>query len=395
MYRLDANDRLSLLAGVGFDASIWEIWAALQGGASLHIPDEEVRLQPVALQKWLLEEEITYSFVPTPLMEQLLSLTWTERGALRAFLTGGDQLHQTPPASFPVPVVNHYGPTENAVVATALRMNPGEDWGDLPPIGRAIDQVELYVLNAHQQLLPAGMKGELYIGGQSLARGYRQQSEETAKQFIDHPLLGRIYRTRDQVRLRHDGQFEFLGRLDQQVKLRGYRIELGEIEACLTQMDGIQEAVVDLREDQLIAYAVVDGAFQTDWQKELRKRLPAYMIPVHLVTLDAIPLTANGKIDRRALPQPKLERQDFVAPRTPMERKIAEVWSDLLSVSKIGIHDHFFLLGGHSLLATQAITRLNELFRLSMPIRYLFESPTIAQLVERIKKELLSSISSR
>src|SRR5690606_25306763 len=124
----------------------------LQAGASLHLPDEETRLQPTALQQWLLEEEITYSFVPTPLMEQLMALTWTERGALRAFLTGGDRLHQAPSASFPVPVINHYGPTENAVVTTALRMNPGEDWGDLPPIGREIDQVRLYVLNPHQQV---------------------------------------------------------------------------------------------------------------------------------------------------------------------------------------------------------------------------------------------------
>ncbi|SHF43864.1 non-ribosomal peptide synthase domain TIGR01720/amino acid adenylation domain-containing protein, partial [Seinonella peptonophila] len=396
-YQMDTKDRMSFIAGVGFDASIWEIWPTLASGSSLHIPEEDVRIQPELLQEWLLNEAITYSFLPTPLMEQMFSLSWGSAGSLRAFLTGGDQLRQYPKSTFPIPVVNHYGPTENTVVTTAVALTPigEEQMTTLPPIGQAIANVKLYVLNQHQQPVPQGVKGELYIGGASLARGYHGQPEMTAERFVHHPIYGRLFRTGDQVRLAANGNLEFLGRLDQQVKIRGMRMELGEIEARLSQLPEIKECVVTVHDDQLIAYAVLSSDQSFAWQQELRKQLPTYMIPQQLISLEKIPLTPNGKIDRQALPKPeKMDSEKYVAPRTPMERKMAEIWSEVLQKDKIGLHDHFFLLGGHSLLATQAVTRMNEVFRQEIPLKYLFENPTIAQLVEQIKQDLFAKLTT-
>ncbi|WP_217653577.1 non-ribosomal peptide synthetase [Seinonella peptonophila] len=378
-YEWGTSDHVTMIAGVSFDASVWEIWAALTSGATLHLPSEEVRIHPTELQSWLLEEGITYSFLPTPLMEQMFSLAWEHAGIMRAFLTGGDQLHQAPPADFPVPVVNHYGPTENTVVTTAIFLEPGEAHKEhrLPPIGRAIANVQLYVLNQYQQPVPDGIKGELYIGGHSLARGYHGQPDRTTEHFIIHPLYGRLYRTGDQVRRLEDGNLEFLGRLDQQVKIRGLRIELGEIEARLMQLPHVQECTVAPYENALIAYAVYSGEEIVDWKRELSSQLPAYMVPQQLIVLESMPVTPNGKVNRQALPKPEKLAIPYVAPRNLLEEQIAQIWSDVLNVDQVSVTASFFSLGGHSLLATQIVARVQQVFSCSFPLRQLMEQPTV------------------
>ncbi|HEX6287625.1 MAG TPA: phosphopantetheine-binding protein, partial [Herpetosiphonaceae bacterium] len=273
------------------------------------------------------------------------------------------------------------------------------------PIGRPIANTQLYVLDRQMQPVPLGAHGELYIGGDGVGRGYLNQPALTGATFVPDPFSGtgggRLYKTGDLARYLADGTLEFLGRIDQQVKLRGFRIELGEIEAVLAEHPAVREAVVLLREDtpgdpRLVAYVATNQAPSNQesetWNSELRQflgaRLPAYMIPSAFVLLDALPLTENGKVDRRVLPAPErsgLQAADRVQPpRTPTEEAIAGIWSEVLQLDRIGMRDNFFELGGHSLLATQVIARLRSTFQIDLPVHRLFETPTIAALAEHI-----------
>ncbi|SFJ64597.1 non-ribosomal peptide synthetase [Thermoflavimicrobium dichotomicum] len=396
-YELTSKDRTALIAGPAFDASVWELWPTLVAGASLCIPSEEVRLAPDQLRDWFIQEQVTVSFVPTPLLESLLTLEWPQRLPLRKLLTGGDQLHVYPPADIPVDVVNHYGPTENTVVTTACLVPKGGEGQTLPPIGRPIANTEVYVLDAWLQPVPIGVPGELYVGGLGLAEGYHRRPELTKERFIPHPFRKdsgeRLYKTGDLVRFLPDGQLEFLGRIDQQVKIRGFRIELGEIETILSQHEEIKEAAVIARADQtgetrLVAYLVLEPeAKESDWQTYLKQKLPEYMVPSAFMVMDAIPLTANGKVDRQALPEPETVRYQPAGrkPQTPVEEMIAGIWSSLLPVKEIHAEDNFFALGGHSLLATQVISRINEAFRIELPLRSLFEAPTLEDLAKQVE----------
>jgi len=247
--------------------------------------------------------------------------------------------------------------------------------------------------------------GELHIGGDGLARGYWNRPELTAQTFIDHSFYGeptrRLYKTGDWGRYLPDGSIEFLGRIDNQVKIRGYRIELGEIEAVLSQHSGIREAVVVARKDnpgdeRLVAYVVSAQQWTpttNELRSYLRERLPEYMVPSAFVFMDSLPLTPNGKVDRRGLPLAELvQRGDFVTPRTPVEKKIAEIWAEVLRVDKVGVADNFFDLGGHSLSAAQVVSRMRAFFNFDMPLRSLFEAPTVEELATIITRHQAEQI---
>lgn len=267
-FAISPNDKATQISGVAFDASIWEILPYLSAGASLYFPDEEIKYFPEKLQDWLISKAITISFLPTPIAEKLLSLPWSDNTALRILLTGGDKLHQYPATPVTFQVVNNYGPTENTVVTTSGEVTATQQTNTVPPIGRAIANTRVYVLNSHLQPVPIGVPGELYIAGDGLARGYLNHPELTQAQFLENlpniPFLPekKLYKTGDLVRYRADGNLEFLGRLDEQVKIRGYRIELGEIEAALNQHPAVTQTVVVAREDapgekHLVAYVVL------------------------------------------------------------------------------------------------------------------------------------------
>jgi acyl carrier protein len=253
------------------------------------------------------------------------------------------------------------------------------------------------VLDQYGHVLPVGVPGELFIGGDGLAREYLKHPKLTAEKFVPHPFSNepgaRLYRTGDLVRYLSDGNIDFLGRMDQQVKIRGFRIELGEIEAVLNEHTAVRESVVLVRDDvpgekRLVAYVVADsGAIVNELRSWLRERLPEYFVPTFFIVLDKLPLTANGKVDRRALPAPdqsELLKEKLVAPRTPEEEKIAAIWSDVLDIKPIGIQTNFFDLGGHSLLATRVVTRISEAFGIRLPLRALFDSPTIAGVAAQV-----------
>ncbi|HYO52245.1 amino acid adenylation domain-containing protein, partial [Archangium sp.] len=392
-YEVKPEDRATQVSGPAFDASVWELWPYLTAGASLHIPSDEVRAAPGRLLEWMAQEGVTLSFLPTPLAEVVLGEEWPEGLALRALLTGGDRLHRRPRQGQNARLMNHYGPTENTVVATWAPV-VGEA-GTLPPIGRPLPNVQAYVLDKGMNPVPVGVGGELFIGGDSLARGYLDRPELTAERFIPHPFSGkpgeRLYRTGDVVRWSAGGELEFLGRADGQVKVRGFRIELGVVEAVLAQHSGVREAVVVAWESapglkQLVAYVVArqEGEAEAGGLRAfLEERLPEYMVPAAFVSLKALPLTPNGKVDRRALPAPVLKgdgrREGFVAPRTEVERKLAEVWASMLKQPRIGVHDNFFELGGDSILSMQIVARAHQV-GLKVTSKQLFRHQTIAEL---------------
>lgn len=399
-YQVTTDDRASLLANPAFDASAWELWPYLTAGASVHIPEDETTKFPARLMTWFSERDITLAFVPTPMAEAMFEETWPKRCALRAILTGGDRLHHAPPENFPGPLINHYGPTENTVVTTCQTILPSHD-NSAPAIGRSISNTKVFILNEQLQPVPVGVPGELCIDGVGLARGYLNRPELTARAFISADVglgLGtmRLYRSGDRARWLADGNIEFLGRGDHQVKIRGNRIELGEIESVLHQHPSVREAAVLVSkeaEPRLTAFVVAKPASDLNidaLRSFLKHKLPEFMMPAAFVFLDALPLTANGKVNRQALAALTPEnanRSAFVAPRSAVEKTIAGVWRDVLEVERVGMHDNFFDLGGHSLRAARVVSRLNELFQRDLPLQDLFDTPTVAALAERIESE--------
>jgi non-ribosomal peptide synthetase component F len=297
---------------------------------------------------------------------------------------------------------NLYGPTEAAVDVTRWRRVRG---AETVPIGRPIANIELYILNESGGLAPVGVAGELHIGGVGLARGYDNRADLTAEKFVLHPFSrqpgARLYRTGDLARYLADGQIEYLGRLDHQVKIRGNRIELGEIETALLQHDGVREAVLMAREAgpgeglDMAAYFVPENGHDSvtpgALREFLRGRLPEFMVPSYFVPLETLPLTPNGKIARRALPAPEdVRRTDatvYVAPQSDTEKALAEIWADVLGAARVGVNDNFFDQGGHSLVATQVISRLRDAFQVALPLRALFEAPTVRTLAAMIEQQ--------
>lgn len=398
-YGLTANDRASMVASPAFDASVWELWPYLTSGASVHIAEAETVASVETLVDWLSREQITHSFLSTPLAESLIDSPYAERFFLRVLLTGGDRLRKIG-RSLPFVFVNHYGPTENTVVATCAPVTAGAK-SLAPPIGRPISNQQVYVLDHHFGLAPTGVAGELTIGGVGLARGYHGHPDLTAESFVPDPFSeapgGRLYRTGDLTRLLQDGELEYLGRIDHQVKVRGFRIELGEIETLLTQHDSIEAAAVAVDDDlhggkRLIAYLSFKAGSAPEIatiREYLRDRLPEQMIPATWVSMERLPVTENGKIDRRALPPPdRLSHgpdESFSPSRTSAQEALANLWNELLGVNRIGIDMSFFDIGGHSLLAAQMVSRIRDLFMVDVPLHVLFERPTIEGLAEFIE----------
>ncbi|CRM77714.1 Linear gramicidin synthase subunit D [Pseudomonas sp. 24 E 13] len=382
-FGLRAASHTSSVAGFGFDALAWEVWPALCVGATLHLPPAEVGNENIdELLAWWLAQPLDVSFLPTPVAEYAFSLN-LQHPTLRMLLIGGDRLRQfSQERRFAL--INNYGPTEATVVATSGRVRVGQPLH----IGRPVANATSYVLDAHLRPVPVGVAGELYVGGRGVARGYLNRPDLTAERFLQDPFNpGRMYRTGDLVRWLPDGNLEYLGRNDDQVKLRGVRVELGEIESRLAALDGVAEAVVLVREGRLIAWFTERQALSIDTLRaQLQAQLPEALVPVAYVKLAALPLTANGKLDRKALPAPDqaaLLTRDYEAPQGEVETRLARIWADVLQVEQVGRHDHFFELGGHSLLAVSLIERMRQV-GLSADVRVLFSQPTLAALAAAV-----------
>jgi enterobactin synthetase component F len=385
VFALSLGDVSSSLAGVAFDAAGWEVWPPLASGGCLALAPGQASRDPSALLTWWRAERLDVSFLPTALA--VPALESTRRSGLRTLLVGGDRIAGNLPIPDGVQLVNNYGPTEAAVVATSVRVSLTDV---VPTIGRPIANTRIYILDGHGHPVPLGVAGEIYIGGAGVARGYLNRPELTAQKFIASPFVegDRLYGTGDLGRYLPDGNIEFLGRNDHQVKIRGFRIELGEIEARLAEQPGVREAVVMALEDesgnkQLVAYVVPgSGALVVaDLRTQLSRFLPEYMVPAAWVFLDALPLNPNGKIDRKALPAPELSRDslgiDYVAPRNATEELLAGIWAEVLKIERIGVHDNFFDVGGHSLLAVKLLAKISAELRVVLPQQLIFHAQTI------------------
>ncbi|RDV11082.1 amino acid adenylation domain-containing protein, partial [Pontibacter diazotrophicus] len=317
--------------------------------------------------------------------------------------TGGDQLRSIDTSLLSYRLVNNYGPTENTVVATSYTLPAARQQG-LPPIGKPISNTSAYVLDRSGRLVPQGVAGELCIGGVQVARGYLNREELTQERFVKDPFSreagARMYRTGDLVRWLSDGNLEYLGRIDDQVKIRGYRIELGEVESVLSQCRGVEQAVVVARADangskRLIGYAVAEEFDREAIMSQMKAKLPEYMVPSLLVELEEIPLTANGKVNKKALPEVDASEaltSSYVAPRTETEEKLAKIWQELLQVEKVGVEDNFFELGGHSLLATRLVSSVRKVFQTELQIKDIFAYPTIAGIAELLASNKLARV---
>jgi len=401
-FSVTSADRASHLAGLSFDAAVWELWPYLAAGASVHLVDELTRSSGELLRDWLIGNKITISFVPTSLAEDLLRLKWPTSTRLRIMLTGGDTLHHYPPAGLPFVLINNYGPAEGTVVATSKPMPSSRHDSTLPPINRPIINNQIHLLDKQLLPVPPGTVGEIFIGEAGLARGYRNRPDLTTERFISDPFSAkpgsRMYKTGDLGRLLPDGQFTFVGRVDEQIKIRGFRIEPNEIICALNQHPAVRESLVLAREDsagdkRLVAYLVQEPdscVTPKSLRGYLRRCLPEYMLPSAFVRLEAFPLTPNGKIDRVALPAPAPENTlhdtlSAAAP-TPTQQRVIEILTALLGHQKIGLEDDFFLLGGHSLLGAQLIAKLRETFEVALVLRTVFDTPTVVALAEEIER---------
>jgi acyl carrier protein len=336
------------------------------------------------------------------LAQRLIFLDWPTETSLRFLLTGADVLQQYPPAGLPFTLVNNYGPTECTVVALSGIVTPHERPAALPPVGRPISNTRIRLLNEDLQQVPSGSIGELHIAGAGVGRGYLNDPELTREKFIPDPFDvnpgARLYKTGDLARSLPDGNFEFLGRTDDQIKIRGYRIEPNEVSAALCKHDAVQSGIVIPRKDSsadsfLAAYLVLKQDAQVtagNLRKHLQAHLPDYMIPSVFVVLETFPLTTNGKVDRAALPAPdstnSLKNEPVSSRLTTTEEKLIPVVSALLNVDGINPHDNFFLLGGHSLLGAQLLTEIQRTFEVVLPLRAVFDYPTIAAISAEIDR---------
>ena len=400
---LRSSDKIAQCSNAAFDAATFEIWGALLHGAQLIVLDREVILSPPAFAAQLQESGITVLFVTTPLFNHFADQTPRAFANLRYVFFGADVVdpqwvRRVLENGAPKHLVHAYGPTENATYSSCYQVQEVRKGANTVPIGRPIANSQAYLLDKNLEPVPIGVAGELYLGGDGLARGYLGRPELTAEKFVPHPFAqdgARLYRTGDLGRYLPDGNIEFLGRVDHQVKLRGFRIELGEIESALNSHPELRESVVVLSEDEtdkrLIGYVVAteDAAVTVaitagGLRDYLKEHLPEYMVPAAFVFLEKLPLTANGKVDRRALPAP--ERADggveYVAPRTVVEEVLLGLWEDVLGAKQVGVHDNFFELGGHSLLAMQLMSRVRQSFGVELALRALFESPSVAQIAQ-------------
>ena len=425
-YHFDGRDVWTMFHSYAFDFSVWEMWGALMYGGRLVVVPYWVSRSPQQFYTRLAEEQVTVlNQTPSAFRQLILAEEQAAEqslSALRLVIFGGEALdlqslrpwYERHGDERPR-LVNMYGITETTVHVTYRPLG----WADLENvsgsvIGGPIPDLQVYVLDAQMQLAPVGVMGELYVGGAGLGRGYLKQADLTAERFVPNPFTPplaegdtrggtRLYKTGDLARYLPGGDLEYGGRIDQQVKIRGFRIELGEIEAVLRQHPAVREAVVQTRCDghepsevQLVAYVVPDRKRESmadELRRFLRAKLPEYMVPsVCMMMAEGLPLTPNGKLDRQALPAPEQEESSFgtgyVPAATPIEQALAEIWTEVLGVKHIGVHDNFFALGGHSLLAAQVTVRLYQLFGCEFAVRVMFEAPTVAELAKRVEAAL-------
>lgn len=396
-FALGMGTRTAHLAGLGFDAAAWEVWPTLAAGGTLCLTDDAVRLDPVALRDWLVRERIEVAFAPTALAEPMVRMDWPANTALRVLLTGADKLTVRPKPGQPFTFVNNYGPTECTVVATSGVVAP-EAFG-LPAIGKAITGTTIYLLDPSGEDVMSGAPGEICIGGALVARGYRGDVALTEARFVEHSHYGRLYRTGDLALRLDDGDFAFLGRVDGQVKVRGHRIEPAEVAAALNRLPEIAASHVLVRDGELVAYVTLTEETTAGvLRAALGETLPDYMVPAHFARLAAMPLTPNGKIDVRALPEPAsvamAESAGGRAPETPTELRLFEIIGDVLGHKDFGVDDDFFLLGGHSLLGTQVIIRARDAFGIDLSLFHLFEAATVAKLADVVETLIFAKIEA-
>ncbi|MEG5094021.1 amino acid adenylation domain-containing protein [Microcoleus sp. B13-B4] len=436
-YNFNAQDVWTLFHSYAFDFSVWEIWGALLYGGRLVVVPYLVTRSPESFYELLCKEKVTILNQTPSAFRQLIqaeeSIATINHLKLRLVIFGGEALELSSLQPWferhgdPSPqLVNMYGITETTVHVTYRPLSKADLNGTASIIGRPIPDLQVYVLDEYQKLVPVGVPGEMYVGGAGVTLGYLNRPELTQQRFISHPFSNapqaRLYKTGDKARYLPNGDLEYLGRIDNQVKIRGFRIELGEIEAVLSQHSLVQESVVVVREDTpgdkcLVAYLVPAVHHKTllqhvtnkPWTNDsnnplrgklaqklvpqvreyIQQKLPNYMMPQAFVVLNALPLTLNGKVDRRFLPSPDTVTRNlstgFVLPRTPIEAQLARLWSQVLGVERIGVNDNFFELGGHSLLATQLLLEINSAFGLELSIQLMFESPTVAGIADYMK----------
>jgi amino acid adenylation domain-containing protein len=402
--KLDESDRVAQISNASFDAATFEIWGALLNGSRVVVLEKETALSPKELKKQLVEHEISAMFLTTALFNQTALSRPEIFASLKYMIFGGDTadpraVHRVLGEGRPEHLVNAYGPTENTTFTTWYDAQESDIGARMIPIGQPLSNTEVWVLDQQSRMVPVGVPGELCIGGDGLARGYIGRPELTAEKFVPHPysrhLGARLYRTGDLVRYREDGNIEFLKRMDQQVKVRGFRVELGEIESTLNQYRAVMESIVVDRKDssgdiRLIAYFVAEeGVEPTSLEllTFLQEKLPSYMLPSAFMAIKEIPLTPNGKVDRRALPAPEqieVSTAGFIAPRTEMEQLVAEIWCEILGITQVGADSNFFDLGGHSLLAPRVMNRIRERCGVELPLRVLFEFPTVVSLAAKL-----------
>ncbi len=403
---ISASDTLLAVTTLSFDIATLELYLPLISGARVLLSDQATTKDALLLLKQLEAEPVTMMQATPATWQMLLAAGWAGKAGL-TILSGGEAL----PAALGkellgrgTAVWNMYGPTETTVWSTCLQVTAEECETDgVVSIGRPIGNTDVYVLDDHLQPVPIGVTGNLYIGGKGVARGYLHQPDLTAERFPQHPFKPeeRIYFTGDLARYRKDGSIDFLGRSDHQVKIRGFRIELGEIENSLQQHPDLAQAVVHPQGEQLVAYLIAKGEIQPDvatLRDHVQETLPAYMVPHRFLFLEEYPLTPNGKVDRKALPDPAkfaLSADNYVPPRSPIEEALVTIWENLLNVPRVGIEDNFFELGGHSLLATQLVSRVRQTLNVELPLRSLFEAGTVAALAKLVTKAQDAPIAPR
>jgi len=410
-YDLRSHDRVLQFSNITFDASLEQILPTLLVGARLVVRGQEI-WSPAVLLRHIKQQGLTVINLPPAYWQQALR-EWVKRPEqlqghqLKLVIVGGDRLlpemvqgwRQTPLRS--ARLLNAYGPTETTITATFYELPRGDEHEPNVPIGRPVPPRTIYILDRAGHPVPVGVSGEIHIGGPLLARGYLSRPELTAERFVADPFSSepgaRLYKTGDLARYRPDGTIEYMGRMDQQIKLRGFRIELGEIEEVLTRHPQVRDAVVLAREDGekfLVAYIVAVGKESLSSQElrhYLQEKLPAYMVPTAIMQLESLPLLSSGKVDRRALPAPEAvkrkEEETFVAPKLLIHQQLVQMWEELLEVRPIGIKDNFFYLGGHSLLAARLVDHIEHTFGKRIALSTLFSGPTIERLAEALQQQ--------
>ncbi len=402
--QVERGDRIAQASNNSFDAATFEIWGALLNGGRLVLMQGDELLVPARFEEWAVAEGITTLFLTTALFNEMVR-QGVKFAGVKQVLFGGEMVdvnvvRKVIAEGQQQRLLHVYGPTEGTTFSSWHEVQNVGDKARTVPIGVPISNTQAYIVDEELRLAPVGAVGELCLGGEGLGRGYWKQAELTAEKFVPNPYSGRpgarLYRTGDRVRYGRGGAIEFLGRMDEQVKIRGYRIEPGEIERALLQHEGVKEAVVVAREiaggeKQLVGYVVWEDEGEgerEDLREYLRKKLPEYMVPWAVVELKELPLSVNGKVDRRRLPEPEERREwqerEYEGPRTAVEEIVCGIWAEVLRLERVGIGENFFELGGHSLLATQVISRVRRVFETEVALAVIFEEPTVAGLAGAI-----------